>query len=293
MAKELPTSAEAFEALLERVDRDLAAMETPITHRPLEALRVISNEFETALPITPPVPGTADPNWPFAQRVLRWYEERYGDRLKMHFGPGRAVVLLRNAPWVIRLPRIYGQTGIVLSREGTARGNPRLCNPVDCIEAMALGFRASLSDAELGEIGSIFELGLDALQELEYHAARTLISSALADMSSSVDHIMARNPDFGLSRWSSLQCCEKVLKALIEAAGGSFRKTHDLAELVEHAGSAGIHLSVADLVQQVQCATGVRYGEVPASLAEAVTAHHAALGICRIVGRTLSKRPAA
>ena len=290
MTRKLPTDSFEFGALMERVDAKLASEGVPITHRPMLALGAISDEFEAAIPMSEPFPDE-DPssplvkNWPFVQRALRWYDDRYGDRLLHDPRPGRVAFLLRHAPWVLYLPRIFGRVRPEASRtlksEGVRTdGVPPIYNVLDGIEGLTEQLKRSLTDAELGEIFALFQLGYNALTTVEYLCPNVLVEAAMADINAAVDHIMARNPSYGQSRWASLQATEKVLKACIELKGGKYSHTHHLQQICVETSSVGIPTPSQEDIHAIQCSASVRYGTESTTLGEAVSVHHTSLRVC-------------
>jgi hypothetical protein len=83
---------------MEDVDRRLREARTSIPSRPLLAFREIAKDGLT-LAI-----GTSNPH---ANLIDAWFKRRYGDRLLLDFNIGKAVVLIRGDPYVMRLPLIY------------------------------------------------------------------------------------------------------------------------------------------------------------------------------------------
>lgn len=289
MTRTLPTDSAEFNALMERVDAKLASEGIPITLRPIRALMAIGNEFDTPIPLAKPFPNIdpSDPiakNWPFVQRANQWYSDRYGDRLLHDFRPGRVAFLLRQTPWVLHLPRIYGRAQTVASRTLKSErfrtdGVPPIYNVLDGIKGLTEELRRTLSDSELREIFTLFQLGYNALTTVEYLCPNGLVETGMADIDAAVGHIMARNPSYGQSRWASLQATEKILKACIELKGGKYSLTHDLQKICEEASSVGIPTPPREDIDTIQCLASVRYGTGASTLSEAINAHHASLRI--------------
>lgn len=287
----IPEDTQAFSEMLERVDNKLAMEGLDIPQRPIHALRVVSMEFKIPLPITPPIPGTEHDvykYWPISQRIYRWYDYRYGDRLKMDSGPGRMAFLIANDVWIFRFPRLYGSANLVASRTTKSDkfrtdGKPATYNILDSIDGLPPGLRHSLKDPELGRLFDYFILGFKALSGLENFTGIELIKSAQADISSSIDHLIKRNTDYGLSKWASLQVAEKLLKVLIKKVGGNFSKTHDLNKLTIEAQSHGVTLDIDVLLKKIQCGPGIRYGQEKADLNGAIEAHHAVMVLSKII----------
>lgn len=306
MEKTFPQSEEEFEALMDSVDRRLVMDGFSIGQRPLNAIMAIGREYQATLPVTEPVPGyEADPvfrNWPFVQRILRWYDLRYGDRLKVDFSPGRLVVLLRGDPWVMRLPRIYGKVAFVASRTPKDKARPAFSmgqdpivhNVLDGIVDLPQGFRDVLTDEELRELLNWAILSFTALTGLEQASQNELISNARSDYLAAVDYIVAKNPSYGQAKWASLQAVEKLLKAVLLGKGEkSIKRDHNLAGHLKEVERAGVVLQVDELISTIQCRPGIRYGEESATLLDAVAAHHATLKVILQLNGFLPQRHAA
>lgn len=273
----------AFNELMVSIDQELAREGFAIPHRPMHALRVVSTRFQIPLPITSPKQGSRHESaqyWPISCRIYGWYDARFGDRLKIDYGPGRMVIRLDHDLWVFRFPRIFGGANLIASR--TAKndrirtdGKPVTVNVVNSIEGMPEGLRVALADQHLRTILDDFLLGYSVFRRMEPHWEERLVEAALADFSAAVDHLVGPRPNFGLSKWSSLQASEKLLKFAITKAGGSYRFSHSLAELISLGSKHGLSLSLDWEVSRIQCSPGIRYGDEPCSRDQAFEAHYA------------------
>jgi len=63
---------------------------------------------------------------------------------------------------------------------------------------------------------------------------------ALDDLNQSAVYLTAPKPNYGLSKWSSLQAAEKMLKSYAVQNGGKLHKKHDLTKLEKEAVNAGL-----------------------------------------------------
>jgi len=119
-----------------------------------------------------------------------------------------------------------------------------------------------------------------------------LIQQAKGDIDASVTHIFSNPPQYGLSKWSSLQATEKIIKAYIEEKNNNFPFSHDLKKLAGEAKDLGLRGIPDSLLDLIQCSAGVRYGNPIVNLNEAIQAHQACLDICLGVARQIfvSKR---
>ena len=87
----IPVDEHKFYELMHEIDCELTASGYDIPERPITALGVVSNRFGISMPITKPHPGAAKQlvlNWPITERILEWYSEQYGERLKVDYSPG-------------------------------------------------------------------------------------------------------------------------------------------------------------------------------------------------------------
>jgi len=289
MIKKFPEDEKKFDQLMKEINLKLSQDECSIPWRPLMALQIISSKFETNLPISEPgiESHSLSQNWHITSRVIKWYEAKYGKRLKTDMSPGRMVILIEEDPWIIYFPKVYGSVTIMISnskesKKFSGKGHT-VYNALDSIRDMPLESRKSLPEYELVHIYKKFVLGLKGISILQGTRQHNLIRSAIADISSSVDHIMDKSPEYGLSKWSSLQAAEKIFKAAIDLKGSKFRKTHDLNELSEQANEANIICDCENILAAIQCSTGIRYGEESCDLDSAITAQNAVFALAIIL----------
>lgn len=287
MANNFPKGQLEFHELMLEIDRDLVSRGIAISGRPIMALGELSTKFGLPLPISKPRPNffhESFQHWPILARVYEWYGQRYGERLKVNFSPGKMVILVEDDLWLMKFPRIFGEIRMVISRtvessnKKTHAQSP-IYNIVDSIENLPRSRVIDLPDAELHLIREKFFLGFEALSLLNGSVGNQLTQSAKADITMAVEHLMSQVPQFGLSKWASLQATEKVLKAAIALTGNSFSNTHNLEKLTSEAKSAGLVDLWSNLLPHIQCSPGIRYGEEPCDRDAAVMAHHASLAV--------------
>lgn len=291
----IPNDETEFIELMESVDKELADAGYSIPQRPIQALRIVSSRFRIPLPITTPIPGMsheANQYWPISSRIYKWYDERYGDRLKIDFAPGRMVFRIGNDLWGFRFPKIYGSANLIASRtERSDRlrtdGKPVIFNVVDSIDSLPDGLRLSLTDQQLHAIFNSFILGFAAFDGLEQFRDEQLVKTALADISAAVDHLLGTHPNYGLSKWSSLQAAEKLLKFSISQVGGAYPKVHKLDELISEAAKHRLSFQLQNEIALIHCTPSIRYGQESCSRDEALEAHHATFRVAKAVSTEL------
>lgn len=282
--KTVPHDGPLFEAMMREIDAHLTREGYSIEDRPIFAGREVSLLHGVTIPFGNPdisrLPPDIAPYAPLGAAIKRWYDETYGDRLKVDMKPGRTVVRLDGDLYVMGIPRIFGSVTFGVSRdflpERTSFSGPAECNIIQLIEHMTPAKAARLSDADLQAADRAFLSGLRASYTLEA-TPHELMRSAQADVATAVASLMDRGGRFGESKWSSLQAAEKTIKAAIALQGGTFAFTHDLSKLATSLNSLGVAIDVQTLLDAIQCTPGIRYGEEVCSEEEALSAHHSSL----------------
>ena len=106
-----------FEALMEDIDADMHQSQTPIPRREFEAIKLLRKRLGadhslllSDLPEKPQAGVYAGRD--LTKRVFNWIEERYGDRLKINFGPGATAVSIRGDVYPVVLPFVMGRRAV-------------------------------------------------------------------------------------------------------------------------------------------------------------------------------------
>jgi len=189
----------------------------------------------------------------------------------------------------LRLPLVYGSVHITCSAERYgitneskthAKNQSPTINILDLLDHFTEEYARSLNNDELTYLTNAFLLGFNARNEIDSVSESAFVKEAIGDIDVSVAHLFATPPQYGLSKWSSLQAVEKFLKAFIRQKGGTFEFTHNLEKLALAAESLGLRAIPRPLLNKIQCPAGVRYGDPEVTQVEAVDAHHAALDMC-------------
>jgi hypothetical protein len=293
-----PRNASEFEAFMADIDRELQDRAIPIHARPFHAEGEVCSRLRSWTLSYASQCKSEPGNYSgdsLVAHVREWYESHYGERLKIHMGPGTIAVLIRGNPWRVRFPLLLGEFRFRLTPlpipEATLPRHP-LIDPLDSVEDLPPGLRSDLSPDEYHDIATSFILGLEALVALECLNSRPYIHEAVGDQQVAVDHLLATWPQYGNSRWHSLQFAEKLLKCHIVSSGcNDVPREHKLNRIVSHAGERGLAPLDADLIAAVNCSPGVRYGEVTSTLREAFAAHKASMEICRLVAPQIDALP--
>lgn len=153
-------------------------------------------------------------------------------------------------------------------------------NPLHFITDFTQTLAKSLTPSELEELCRMFRCGLDSFEFIRAISGLDLVKEALGDLHTSVALLFTNPPQYGQSKWASLQATEKLLKAYIKKKGQEPKQIHNLQKLSDEANRLGMVKFNPASINKIQCKPDVRYGVISVSLAEAVEAHQAAVNIC-------------
>jgi len=278
-----------FNAMMEEIDEVLRSKGILIPHRPLWAVMEVSNRLKIKIlafsPGTKRIAGQYD-TITLGEHINDWYISRYGNRLKLHLGPGSIAIIIKGEPWRLFIPRIYGTIDIYcdpdMKKHQCAPNivvgkEPVICNVLNCIENFPEGMASILTMDERKQILIFFINSKNCLEGLEKILDIPYVNEAKVDLESSVAYIFTNPPEYGLSKWSSLQFIEKLIKSYLALKNEPVPRHHNLAEIANGAYNVGLQSLDSSLLERVQCSAGVRYGEIAVTLKEAISSHYAAL----------------
>jgi hypothetical protein len=161
-------------------------------------------------------------------------------------------------------------------------------NLFDCLEGVTPDFINSLTESECESLQEAYSRGVLGYSRMDDCQGAPYSKEALDDLHQSAIQLTDRNPNYGFSRWSSLQAVEKVLKSFIEHQGQRFGWTHDLTELAAVAVAAGLSPLDGQVLSKIQCKANVRYSAGTVGKTEALQAHIAALSVCADIAPRLN-----
>jgi hypothetical protein len=233
---------ENLDGYLEKLDRQLADDKVQILSRPNEALHRISIEFlETA----------AFTRGGFAKAVSDWYQNKYGDKLRLDNILGSSVVLIAGAPYRVDFPLGYSAATV---------------NPLRLIESATPALFRSMSEDQITEIANLIGAHYQsAIQTGAFQAGAEHHTAA-------VDSIVRSPQSLNRSKLESKLSVEKAMKEWIVRKGGTIKNVHELEPLEKQAVALGMAPLLAGLLDDVRCSSGDRCGAREATLQEAVLA---------------------
>lgn len=289
--------------MMEEIDSELRRENVRIDRRQIAGFTKVGTRLRAKLtfaPLAEPAIAGKYEGDSLSAHILGWFKRRYGDRLNMDFSVGRVAVVIRNDPWRLQIPRVFGTVTFVCDqRLAVYRGRPSFApsghiavfNILNSIEDLPDGLAGALRHDELDAIASFFISAGQAVYSLEEIVDQPFVTEATDDLRSAVDHLLSKpSANCGFSKWSSAQFIEKLLKAFLENRSSTFRRTHNLSELADLVEQRGLALDRTALLA-IQCAPAVRYNSRSIAMADAVAAHHHSLALCHTIARGISGKP--
>jgi len=292
-----------FENIMEEIDEILKEKNVPFHARSFHALSELAKKLKQNIIITP-LKGTAIANVyegvSLSRHVMDWYREKYGDKLKINITQGTSVILIKKDPYKIIFPFFRGTLNLVCDRNLkkykrvepiTIKKNEKLIdNCLNYIEELTQYQADRLTDDELHNIHKYINDTFNTLFLIEDISNQKYVKEALTDLNLSVDLIFSKNKQLGMSKYSSMQFFEKIIKAYISLHNEKEFKIHKLNELTNKAIEYGLSPLPIELIDKVKCSAEPRYNKNIVTLEEAVEAHHASLELSKKVAQVILER---
>ncbi len=281
--------------IISEIDKELKAAGVPPLGRPMNAIIKFGQRFNMPILFTKPQPDVPDHligSWKYSARIHEWYEEVYGDGIKLDPSANAKVAVQADGDlWELKLPIIYGLFTPVVERDisdedDAVVGAPRLnaCKQLSGITAARLNY---FSDNDLAEVYGMFMVGMDVRHAFDrFSKSSHFFPEAQSDWTTAVMHMTSQNPNHGQARWASLQLAEKFMKGLIEVIGdvSPIPQTHNLKKLYEALARSIMGLDLDSLLTDIQCSAAVRYGEEASTREQSYSAHKSSLLLVRALG---------
>jgi hypothetical protein len=275
---------EELHKVLTEIDADLRASSDQAFGRELRGCSAFCGRFKLQMAFHDPL----------AVRIYDWFTRQYGDRLKSDLAFGKTVVEIRQDLYALRVLRIYGRGMIFCDPSlpsvppgGVSINEPFKARLFEQIDGLTPEFIRSFTTAECNNTLDAYARGFLGLSRMLDVEGAPFSKEALDDLLQSASHLVSRNPNFGFSRWSSLQAAEKVLKSYIVQNGGALEKIHKLAGLEKAASAIGLPKLPPNLLADIQCSADVRYAAHTVTKADALKAHYAVLDLSAIIAPLL------
>jgi hypothetical protein len=284
-----------FHERILKIDRHLIEENVPIPNRPLAAISRYAKEYKCIVFIATPPNHKKSPDkydkFNLGDTINEWFKNKYGVKLVADLNMGCVGLLISGDVFKLKIPIFF--CSMVGEKNGKSIKLDRIpghqllsFNIYKFVESITPNIIKDISQEEKLKAYSIFNHAVELYNLFERENLRSeLINSAKADYEKSIDYLMGNNKSTGLSKWSSLQATEKVLKSALSCKKVNFHRTHNLFDLFEQLYSIGFPKSDDNLIGQVQCLPGIRYGDNKYSLAEAINSHHISIFLCNKIMR--------
>lgn len=284
--------------ILREIDQSLKEKAIPPHSRPINAVIEFGKRFQVSLPLVRLPPGGPTEQLAtsiYTEKIHRWYEERYGDQIKADFSEKAKVAVLADGDiWEMRIPLIFGMAVIEANRDlpkhsGNFFGKQVLeINACASLTGITEARLQHFSDNDLNEVYGLFVVGLDAREAFNrFRKADPMFAAAEDDWFAAVGHMTNQSPNWGQSRWSSLQMTEKFIKGMIASIGDhTVPRVHNLKELHDILARSIRSLDLQHLIADIQCNASARYNDpkTPSTRQQAYASHKASLLVVRALG---------
>lgn len=242
--------------------------------------------------------GGIDWHHPLSKRVFEWFSAVYGDRLNIDFDYGKTGVEVRGDIYEMRCIRFWGTLHLFCDPQllgvdlGPSLGtkSPPKANVLDYIVGLTTAVGLQLCPEECAQLLNVYCRAYICFARIEDVSKARYIPEVISDFRTSAAELVAANPNFGLSKWQSLQAVEKALKSYLSLRLPNVPRTHDLRQLAELCSNAGLLKLPERLISLVECNADVRYNSTGVKKSEAVLANHAAMDLCGLVAPFLHPR---
>lgn len=280
---------ETFLSYMEDIDTELSKEDCPFHERPLHAFTKLADRVDKhgKFMMLPDTQISKDDysNDALYSQVNKWYKSIYGDRIKIHPGPGSGILLIKNEPWEVIYPLCLGQISLTVNSDIRRQDRWALNNKGEKIpEANILWdvvditpeIASSLNEKDKLALLQDYMFGLNAVQSLRRCKNAPYMDQAKNDYDAAVHNIFNKYPNYNNSKWASLQFAEKTMKSKLKLSCVEFKRDHILSDLAKKLEDIGIKIDDF-MIKNIQCTAGVRYGEISVTRMDAVTAVRSAL----------------
>lgn len=241
-----------LDSRLGTIDDELTRKHVPIPARALATTLT----YQKALGITFVFPSET------SDYINEWYASKYGS-IKNSPPIGLSIVCVAGHVFAVELPIIFGQCSI---------------QPLKHIKGLTKEIWQSQNEENQRRIE---ETVIQIIRR--FQAVANYLEVIGGDLIASATHLLGPSGDYGLSKWSSFQAVEKIIKASLQAKKIKYKFNHNLKDLLLLASENGLPLIPEALAAKIKTTAGVRYGEKKVELKDAVNAHYASIMICAML----------
>jgi HEPN domain-containing protein len=285
-----PTNAKEFNELMVEIDERLRSRQIPVPLRVIESFREISKELGLQLIIAlvqPPLVNDYS-EASLSGHIVQWFQDRYGETLKLDMSPASAVILVKGDPYRLTIPVVYGRGRFVMDRTfskrkhitvgtSTSKPDPIEINVYELIKGITPTLINSLNESEIKQIMTFVAESYDCIYKLDESRSLPYKAEAKTDLKIAVDIILTEKMNYGMSKWASLQFVEKLIKGILKMNKVDYPKTHKLQMLNTLLSENKLPNVPIEVLSKIECTPSVRYEKNSVSRSEAIIAHHSSL----------------
>lgn len=219
----IPRSESEFNSVMKDIDSSMKRKGIDIPNRPIRAVGEYADRYDLALTLTSNtdiidgiyVGGSA------TARIKKWYDDLYGDRLKVSLTDRHTLIMLLGEVWEFTIPIVYGEVEFVVSADLEIENNI-----LKYINKITKAMVENLTYEDFLFIRDKFLHHMDTINSLTQRQGNSLIKAAIADLQASVQQIVNQPYHYGQAKWHIAQATEKILKAYIEKYDPEFHANH-------------------------------------------------------------------
>lgn len=277
----------SYDQLFNEIDSKLANEGVTIYQRPILAISRLSNILNVSLPMFPCESFTSEQN-EIVISLNKWYENKYGARLKKSPKLGELFIDINNDNWKVTVPEFFGKIEFFihpdLNYSYQSKNRKNILNYFKNITQLYIN---NLNDETFRDIGNKFTLAIYFFQYLEFLKIKNdpLLNMAITDFYSAQQKWDNDYPNYPAIKWDYSHFIEKVLKYELMKLGeteNTLKKiSHNLIKLVNNYNKLVNPKKEVflDDINNVYIQPSARYGEKIVSRNEAFLAQFSAFRV--------------
>lgn len=290
-----------FQNLISKIDQLLIKENYSIQARPFAAAKKIAETLNSPVQITSKTNFKENifSSESLGAHIIDWYQKTYGKKLAIDLSLAHIVVIIKNEPYKLSLPlvpnihnvNIFFDYSFVkypknLNKHQIKGDTFNVANQIENITPMQA---QSLNITDINTLLDTFEVYHKLFYDFKFHPIYSKLefkNEILQDLRKSTNSITSIEPNFGYSKWESLQFTEKLIKSFISYKGDKFPKSHNL---IKDLNPKINNLIPNQILEQIECSPSIRYNSREVSLNDAILAHNQSLKVFKLIMEEIMK----
>ncbi len=269
--KDYPSNREEFEILMNEIDNEFENQKVPLTARPLQVGMLLGKWLGYSGNAFPSIDLEKNDIYTgdsLRAKTYKWYDDMYGDKLNIDFVVSVVPIKVKNLYFELEIPTIMGHVDFFIDKHLKNNGNNMdSINVLNCIKNIKQQFIDNISEEDLFKIGNTAIEIIYAVTWFKFIIKKynniDLFQISLNEYNSSTINFFQNN--LSQSAWSSQQCVEKIIKAILTYGSFSYPKGKDGHDLIKLKDKLKIDTNIilTTELDKTNYSPNVRYGEVP------------------------------